>query len=246
MNESFAVKSLLDETKRALDQSIGAFNIIQKQVTEVEGEVQLLSDEVVTNEKAIQLLQKYAESQQNMLSARIEGTVTSGLRAVFQDNNLEFKLTYSETKTGAKKKTPEVRMSVLYTGATGEPVSGNLQNSFGGGLSVVAAVLLNIIVVLYMEPRVRPILFLDEPLKDLSPAYDGQDSIAAGYRERMGDFLRSLVDNTDLQVILVSHEPEYARVADINHKLLGGIGKITKVKTEVNASSEDDELSELE
>lgn len=195
-------------------------------VEELEG----LDAETSAVEKAVYLLQTYADEQQQTLTARIEGIVTKGLRAVFQNPTLEFKLRYSETKKGDRKKNPEVAMSITFE-QDGQTVEGDLKSSFGGGLSVVAAILLKVVVVLHLNPRVRPILILDEPLKDLSPAYDGQDSVVNGYRERMADFLRSLTDETDLQIIMVTHEPEYGRVADVHHRFTGGIGRMSTVDT---------------
>jgi ABC-type lipoprotein export system ATPase subunit len=65
----------------------------------------------------------------------------------------------------------------------------------------------------------------------LSPQYEGQDEVANGYRERMADFLRELTEQTDLQIIMVTHEPEYGRVADVHHRFSGGLGKMSKVRT---------------
>lgn len=199
--------------------------------SELEAELETLDAATLSIEKAVYLLQTYAEEQQKTLTARIEGIVTKGLRAVFQNPTLEFKLRYSETKGGGISKRPEVSMAILHE-QNGEVVEGNLKSSFGGGLSVVTALLLKVVVVLHLNPRVRPILILDEPLKDLSPAYgEGQTAVANGYRERMADFLRELTEQTDLQIIMVSHEPEYGRVADIHHRFTGDISTMSKVTT---------------
>jgi ABC-type transporter Mla maintaining outer membrane lipid asymmetry ATPase subunit MlaF len=202
-----------------------------KRAVELEAELETLEASTLSIEKAVYLLQTYAEEQQKTLTTRIEGIVTKGLRAVFQNPTLEFKLRYSEAKGGGMTKRPEVTMAILHEQPDGQIVEGNLKSSFGGGLSVVAALLLKVVVVLHLNPRVRPILILDEPLKDLSPAYDGQDSVANGYRERMADFLRELTAETDLQIIMVTHEPEYGRVSDVHHRFSGDISTMSKVTT---------------
>jgi DNA repair exonuclease SbcCD ATPase subunit len=220
----------LDIVKRTLAERKGARDSLLMRESELVREVDRLDAATLSIEKAVYLLQTYAEEQQKTLTERIEGIVTKGLRAVFQNPSLEFKLRYSETKAGDRKKNPEVTMAVLYE-HDGTQVEGNLKSSFGGGLSVVAALLLKVVVVLHLNPRVRPILILDEPLKDLSPAYEGQDAVVNGYRERMADFLRSLTEETNLQIIMVTHEPEYGRVADVHHRFSGGIGGMSTVKT---------------
>lgn len=228
---------MLDDVKRAyqeqeskFQQRVGARDALNKKLSTINNEISELSERMATTEKAVHLLQAYSNDQQAILSDRIEGIVTAGIRAVFQDPTLSFKLTYSETKKGTAKKTPEIKMSVEYI-SDGIKAEGSLKNSFGGGLAAVVAVLLNLAVVLHLHPRVRPIVVWDEPLGALSPATPGLDSVAQGYRERMADFLRSVVDETDIQVILVSHEPDYSEVADVSHHLNGGIGKIPKVVT---------------
>ena len=215
---------------------VGARDSVLKQLEGLDAEVVVLSNRMANTEKAVYLLQKYSEDQQAMLASRVEDIVTAGLRAVFQNSNLVFKLHYSESKKGIKK-SPEVTMSVLYDHGDSQ-VSGDLRQSFGGGLAVVAAALLNVIVVLQLAPRVQPVVLWDEPLKDLSPPYEGQDATTSGYRERMADFLRTLVDETDLQIIMVSHEPEYGRVADYHHRFNGGIGQVATIKTITNEETE--------
>ncbi len=241
MNSLQELAQEFDRKANAYQKRVGAKEILETRAKEIREEVEQLDELVVSTEKAIWLLQQYAENQQNLLTARIEGIVTKGLRAVFQNESLEFKLRYSETKKGEKKKTPEISMHITYE-HEGETVEGNLKSSFGGGLSVVAATILRVVVILHLGGRVRPVIILDEPLKDLSPAYGSGDDVANGYRERMADFLRSLVDETDLQIIMVSHEPEYGRIADVHHRFSGGVGEISKVRTSYMA----EELEEFD
>lgn len=211
---------------RVLDQKVGARDALISRRTALETEVLQLTEAMATTEKAVYLLQKYSEDQQAILAARVEDIVTAGIRAVFQIPSLEFKMSYSESKTGGVKKTPEVRLSVQYE-RDGEMVSGSLKNSFGGGLAVVVATLLNVIVVLHLNPRLDPILILDEPLSDLSPA--------GGFRERMADFLKTLTEETPIQLILVSHEDVIGDAADRHYRFDGAINRSTKVTEETSA-----------
>jgi DNA repair exonuclease SbcCD ATPase subunit len=207
---------------------VGEKRGLEKRIQGLEDEVTELKLDALTTEKAIWLLQQYADFQQKEVIEKIEDLVSSGLQAVFQNVTLQFKLYYSETKSGAKKKAPEITMAVFYDYG-GEQVKGDIRNSFGGGLSVVVATLLRVVVVRFLGERVRPILFLDEPLKDLSPEYPDQDSAASGYRDRMADFLKGLTSSTDIQIIMVSHEPNYAEEADVDYRFHGSIGKSPKI-----------------
>lgn len=226
------------EHKRDLiQQKLGERNGLEKRIRGLDQEVEDLKLDAVTSEKAVWLLQQYADFQQKEVIEKIESVVTAGLQTVFQNKTLYFKLYYSETKSGNKKKAPEITMAVFYDYA-GQNVKGDIRNSFGGGLSVVVATLLRIVVVWLMSTKVRPILFLDETLKDLSPEYPDQDSVSSGYRDRMSEFLKSLTQDTDIQILMVSHEPNYSARADVDYRFHGSIGKsprvIKKVLTDID------------
>lgn len=225
-----ALKEAFSQKNRIVQERVGARNALQAKLEQHVATVELLSERMANTEKAVHLIQMYSQDQQAMLSARVEEIVTAGIRAVFQDPGLVFRLHYSETKSGSTKKAPEVTMTVLYSYDGVEQV-GNLRDSFGGGLAVVTAALLNVVVVLLMTPRVAPVVLWDEPLRDLSPPTPEASEVSRGYRTRMADFLRSLVDQTDLQILLVTHEPQYAGVADYSHHFDGGIGVAPAVKT---------------
>lgn len=211
----------LAQKTQLLNQKIGARDALQLRAEGLKSEIGSLNETMLVTEKAVLLLQAYSADQQALLSTRVEDIVTAGIRAVFQIPSLEFKMHYSESKGGGVKKTPEVKLSVQYE-RDGQVVSGSLRNSFGGGLAVVVSTLLNVIVVLHLSPRVSPVLILDEPLSDLSPA--------GGFRERMADFLKTLTEETPVQLIMVAHEEAVGDAADSHYHFSGGINRDTVVE----------------
>lgn len=221
-------------------QKLGERRGLEKRIQDLEQDIELLRVDSVTTEKAVFLLQQYADFQQKEIIKKIEDIVTSGLQAVFRNPTLSFRLYYSETKAKKMKKSPEITMAVFYDYG-GNEVRGDIKNSFGGGLSVVVATLLRIIVVWFMRDHVRPILFLDEPLKDLSPEYSDQNDESSGYRDRMAEFLQKLTAESGVQIIMVSHEPNYSTEADTDYRFHGSIGKspkvIKKVKQDIDGGS---------
>jgi len=228
------IKALVDSKNNAVQQRVGEKRALERRMVELDTEVQDLSASILSIEKAVWVLQGYADQQQKEVIEKVESVITSGLQAVFKNDTLEFKLYYSETKSGAKKKAPEITMAVFYE-CDGEQVKGDIKNSFGGGLSVVVATLLRIVFVMYLSGKVRPILFLDEPLRDLSPSY-GAGNDTDGYRSRMAEFLRTLVDDAGIQVCLVSHEPDYSEISDVDYRFYGGIGSVPTVKKKTKDS----------
>ena len=230
MEDLAALQSIIVDKTAYINQRKGEKQSLVGRRDELQETIDHLTAEAVTTEKAVWLLQSYAEAQQKEVIEKVENIVTSGLRAVFQNETLSFVLSYSQNKAGGRTKTPEVTMAVYYDYG-GEEVKGDIRNSFGGGLSVVVSVLLRVVVTIFLGERVRPILFLDEALKDLSPEYADQDSAASGYRDRMAEFLKKLTQEVNVQIIFVTHEPNYSAVAEIDHRFFGSIGKSPRVKT---------------
>ncbi|MCW4026516.1 MAG: hypothetical protein NWE76_03400, partial [Candidatus Bathyarchaeota archaeon] len=150
MSDLAEVQKKIKKAETSVNQAIGAKQALEDRISELSGEVDTLNETILLTEKAMWLLQDYSKSQQQTITSHIEEVVTKGLQAVFQNESLEFKLTYSETKAGEKKKTPEVAMNIWYDDSEGERVQGNLRTSFGGGLSVVAAILLRIAITLHL------------------------------------------------------------------------------------------------
>lgn len=217
-----------EKKSAAYNQRLGEKRGLEKRQDELTQEVENLRLDAATTEKAVFLLQQYADFQQREVIKKIEDIVTSGLQAVFRNSTLSYKLYYSETKSSKMKRNPEITMAVFYDYG-GNEVKGDIKNSFGGGLSVVVSTLLRVIIVWLMKDTVRPILFLDEPLKDLSPEYPDQNDESSGYRDRMAEFLKRLTDEVGVQIIMVSHEPNYSSEADVDYRFHGSIGKSPKV-----------------
>ena len=185
-------------------------------------ELERLQDLIEVSNKAKAVLESYAIEQQTDLQQSIESLCTRGLQTVFQER-LEFKLEFKVLRGQ-----PEVSFAVV-SYVEDEPIEMDIPNSFGGGLAVVCAVLLRVIVLRYLveQGKVEPILILDEPLAALSPNYPSDDSDSL--RTRMATFLRSVCDELGVQIILVTHEPDYGEEADAFHIFRGGLGKDTEV-----------------
>src|SRR3990167_1363710 len=139
------VGEVIEQKKAKLNQYVGSFNSLQDDIAKLEGNVKEIIENIVSTEKAIYVLQQYADFQQKEVTGKIEEIVTRGLISVFQDPSLKFHLHYSEKKDGEKKKAPEVTMSITYD-HEGTEVRGDIKNSFGGGLAVVASTLLRIVI----------------------------------------------------------------------------------------------------
>lgn len=143
------------------------------------------------------LLEQYSEIEQEQLKLKVEALVTRGLQTIF-GSDYTFGITM---KVLRKQAAMEFTIS---EGATER----DPMDSHGGGLVNVIALVLRLTIVA-LTPGLSRTVVLDEPFAQLSQ----------GYIDGMGRFIRELVDATDIQMIIVSHEGEIADVADNAYRL---------------------------
>lgn len=203
----------------------GSIAALESELTSSQVMIDSLAVDVDIADRAKAVLETYAIEQQNELQASLEDLCTRGLKTVFQQE-LEFKVDFK-----VMRGQPEVSFSVV-TYIDGEPVSLDIANSFGGGLAVVCGVLLRVVVLKYLVEQglASPVLILDEPLAALSPSYpsDAEESL----RSRMALFLRAVCDELGVQIVLITHEPDYGEHADRYYTFRGGLGNKTVVREE--------------
>lgn len=143
------------------------------------------------SEEAARLLARYSDERQTEVIKTIQTIASVGLSQVFDE---EIELTITPV-TRARRVEMDVRVK---TGS----LETSIMDARGGGLAAVAGFILRASVLL-LTPDVRRILVLDEVFAHLSEEYV----------PRMAEFLRTLCESTGLQIILVTHQPEFAEAA---------------------------------
>jgi DNA repair exonuclease SbcCD ATPase subunit len=143
------------------------------------------------------LLEQYSEIEQEQLKSKVEALVTRGLQTIFGED-YHFSITMR-----VLRKQAAMEFTILR-----ELVERDPMDSHGGGLVNVIALVLRLTIVA-LTPGLSRTVVLDEPFAQLSQ----------GYIEGMSAFIRELVDATDIQLIIVSHESEIAEVADQAYRL---------------------------
>lgn len=223
LNEELPAR--VEALRRREAKMAGSIAALESELISAQQSIASLSADVDIADRAKAVLETYAIEQQNDLQTSLEDLCTRGLRAVFH-RDLEFKVTFK-----VMRGQPEVSFSVV-SYVDGEPIEMDIANSFGGGLAVVCGVLLRVVVLKYLveQGRVAPVLILDEPLAALSPSYpsDDEDSL----RSRMALFLRAVCDELGVQIVLITHEPDYGEHADQYYTFRGGLGSKTVVRRE--------------
>jgi DNA repair exonuclease SbcCD ATPase subunit len=194
--------------RQRLDVEVGAARTVAQHGQRLTAQISELVANQETAERVSGVLSRIGSDRDAAAREQVEGLVTAGLRAVFEED-LSFHLIEVSTR-----QTPQIDFVVrTHVHGSAESFDTDVLSARGGGLAAVVGLLLRVVVVLLLR-QVRfeespPILCLDETLAMLS-----RDHLNAA-----GDFLRTLVDRTGLQVLMVSHQEELAEAADAVYAL---------------------------
>lgn len=150
--------------------------------------------------KAQVFLQTVAAKTQATVEERLSKLVTSALHTIYPENPYNFVIRFIK-----KRNTTECNLLFEKNGEEFNP----LEESGGGPIDVASIALL---VSFIMTEKKAPILFLDEPAKNLSRYRVGL----------MSKFLKSICEKLGLQIIIVTHIEELIKDADNAIEIVNG------------------------
>ena len=177
----------------------GAASAVERRCKDLEAEIEQLGDSIILSGKALALLQEISTSAQTKFLSDIEFLVSDGLSAVFE-SPIKFQINSS------------VKGSQIYLDFTLKNEDGtetDVADARGGGLVALCGIILRIVMLRLLGDQVRQVLVLDEPLAHLSEYY------VAG----AGELLQKLSDKLDIQIIMITHQPEFIEFADTVYEL---------------------------
>lgn len=196
--------------RRVLDSLAGEARAVLSRGKELEAEVSALETEVATLDRVAVLLNSLGEEKQNETHSTIETLVTEGLQTIF-DDSLSFHII-----DATKAKTAGVDFIVRTRLETGDDVDTPVMDARGGGLAATIGFLLRTVVLLLSATEKREsLLVLDETFAHVSE----------DYLESVGEFLRQIVDRSGIQIILVTHQPEFEAHADVTYRFAAVDGR---------------------
>lgn len=186
------------QRRRELDTLTGEARQVIGHAKELRGDVEHYSEDVSILEQVTGLLNSIGEDRQLKAQQDIEELVTRGLQSIF-DDTLSFHILQT-----VRGKTANVEF-VVRTDFEDSVVDTSVLDSRGGGLAATIGFLLRVVVMLLKGgSRDENILILDETFA----------MVSAEYLPAVGEFLREIVDNTGIQIIMVTHQQEFAEYAD--------------------------------
>lgn len=200
--------------RRELDAQVGQARLVAEEGRRVAAEVDKLTADIQMYEELTALFQTISEERQNDLQNKIQTLVTHGLQTIFGED-ISFRiLTSSHGKLAASD-------LVVVSTVGGEEVETPVLEARGGGMANVVGFLLRL-VILMLTAGARRTIVLDETFAQLS----------AEYEPLLADFLRELVDKTDIQIIMVTHSTAFDDAADVSYRfsLHSGETRVTPLK----------------
>lgn len=187
-----AVRQRLELLREAVVREEGRREERLREVQELSARVKALSDEEEILRQAELAITELAQKVLGSSTKNIDTLISGGLKAVFQDQSLEFK-TVIDRYRGKTAMRP-----ILMQNGHEAPI----MEAYGGGVLVVVGVLLR--VALIMALNLRKVLVLDETLSHVSEVYiPGVSAL-----------LRKLCKELGFEILLVTHADLFAEGAD--------------------------------
>lgn len=208
------LNELVARKRRELDNDIGAVKHMAETGKALQAEIAQLKSTVDVLERAAGVLAKIGEDRQKDAQEKIESLVTQGLRKIFGEE-LSFHVIQS-----LKGRTPVVEFVIRSTLEDGTVIETGVIGARGGGVTAVVGFLLRLVVLLLSSQGEDVILVLDETFAHVSDAY----------LPRLAEFLKEIVEKSKVQIIMVTHQPVFAEVADKAYRFSLGRDGMTKVR----------------
>lgn len=146
-------------------------------------------------EKAGMVIKAVAQNIQSVLEANIADLVNKAIHEVFVDESFDFKMQYT-IKNG------KVEVEFMYVTEDGNELS-PLEDSGIGTVDVVAFAL-RVSLWFLSRKKVRPVILLDEPFKNIS----------ANFRPIFLKLVQVIAKETGIQLIIVTHHEDIISIAD--------------------------------
>jgi len=181
-------------------QSLRAYkNVLESQLRSAEADEQKARYNAELNQKCSEIFKSWLEDSMKKNVDSMAELATTGLQHIIHDQKLTFKI-----KQEPKHNRLAMRFVLEEDGVEGDPI-----HSYGGGAAVVISLVLRIAVMARMQ--MANLLLLDESMVALANAY--VPNAAA--------FMRQLAEETGINILMVTHNPEFlnhAHVAYEGHK----------------------------
>jgi len=205
------IKALSDTYQREL----GSLEILRQQLRGKQAELQEARGDIEIWKQVQVLLGQVSEYARQQLKAQIEATVTAGLQAIMQDNDIKFIVDIRDL--GGK---PAADWKVVTTRGE-QPITASPEDAHGGGIVDIVSLCLRAALLELSRPKPGGPFLLDEPGK----------MISAEYLPNVAEFLKQYLKKTGRQGIMITHHEPLAEVADVSYRVRqeNGVSEVERV-----------------
>lgn len=207
-------KQKLKEMESDYMKQKGQLEQLESQRAALSSQIDQISETNKTLEQARILLQKAGVDARESARKRLQETVTDALKYVFGPD-FEFIIEFKESRG---KTEADFYVQSDYNG---EVIKTKPEDARGGGVIDLISIALRVALIqIYNNPSIRGPIILDEPGKHVS----------ADYTMKLATFLSQINKTFNRQIILSTHQPDLANIADDSYmvELKGGKSVVTR------------------
>ena len=202
--EQVRLRSLQDDSVR-----LSAYrDLLLSQISNAEAEEKNQKYKSDLHQKCTEVFKTWLEDSLNQNVNSIAQLATTGLKHVIGDQDLIFSIRQDPQKN---------RLSMRFV-MEEDGVEGNPLDSFGGGAAVVISLVLRLAIMARMG--MGNLLLLDESMA----------SLANVYIPSCAEFMRQLAEQTGINILMVTHNPEFVQHSHMAYEVYKTSGN-TKLKT---------------
>lgn len=162
-------------------------SLLEKKNSKLEAEAEHSKNKVEMYVKCSEIFKRWLEDSIEKNVESISNLISTGLNYVIHDQNLSFKI-----KQEQKNNRIHMKFVLEQDGVEGDPLA-----SFGGGAAVVISLILRLSIM--QRTGLGNLLILDESMVALANAYV----------PNAASFMRQLSEQTGVNILMVTHNPEF-------------------------------------
>lgn len=188
------IASRLSQAESAVERLVGARDTVMGMRQELVVQIEQAKVDIGEEENVQVLLNKSSHVAWNRAKGQLEVLVNRALKAIFPNRSYKFVIV-QEVKRGGSS------ISLILEE---DGVEMDVWEEGGLGVADVIGFALRIALLVLYKPKVQPILFLDEPFRNLSMDYVSNAS----------KFMKQVAQELGIQLVLVTHNTEFISDAE--------------------------------
>lgn len=183
----------IENMRRSLERKKGQYNELENSIKRSKKSIEDTQKQLDACQEALIVIQIVAKKTQEHLEVRLSSLVSAGMASVFSDP-YQLSVEFLSRRNQVETELNFVRDNRKF-----------IPKKCGGGAQDIASLTLQFSIMAINNPKTRPLMLLDEPLKWLK----GKELPQLG-----AEMIKEISQKLGIQIIMVSHSPELIASAD--------------------------------